>query len=146
MDISFHGVHEICRVRGRRPLHAQVGLACDDVFLLLAGEVNELHGISGNADGEVGILGLLGMLHGITQLLDAKDIHVEVVGSLGEVAVHHANQGVGTLLVIVAEGIGTDGLCVGDAVKSILIGKLGHRVEGSQESILLGSVGGVGTR
>ena len=56
--------------------------ACQHVQLLLAGQVDELDSVAGNADGEVGVFFLLGVLHGVQQLLLAKDVHVQVVCAL----------------------------------------------------------------
>ena len=59
----------------------------DDVQLLFLGQVDELNGVTGNTDGEVGVLLLLGVLHSVDQLLGAKDVDVQVVGALVKVAV-----------------------------------------------------------
>ena len=48
--------------------------AGDDVHLLLAGQVDELDRVAGDADGEVGVLFLFRVLHGVQQLLLAEDV------------------------------------------------------------------------
>ena len=51
------------RVRvSNRELHAGVAGTGDNVQLLLTGQVDELHGIAGNTDGEVRVFFLLRML------------------------------------------------------------------------------------
>ncbi len=86
------------------------------------------------------------MLHGVLELLDAKDVDVEVVRAVIEVAVEDVDQVGGALLVVVAKGRRVDGLRVGDAVEGVLVGELGHGVEGSEKAVLLSAVGGVGAR
>src|SRR5699024_11244751 len=58
---------------------AMAGTA-DDVQLLLAGQVDELDRVAGNTDGEVGVLFLFGVLHGVDQLFLAKDVDVQRSG------------------------------------------------------------------
>ena len=58
--------------------------AANHVELLLAREVDELHGVAGDADGEVGVLGLFWMLHRVDELLGAEHVHVEMVRALGD--------------------------------------------------------------
>ena len=58
---------------------------CDNVELLLLGQVDELDRVAGNTDGEVGVLLLFGVLHGVQQLFHAKDVDVQVVGTLVKV-------------------------------------------------------------
>ena len=87
-------------------------LTCNNILLLLASEVDELHGVTRHADGEVSILGLLGMLHSITQLLDTKHVHIQVVSTTAEVTIHHAHQRVGALVVVLTQGTWADGLSV----------------------------------
>ena len=101
-----------------------MSLTGDDIELLLAREVDELHRIATHADGEVGILGLLRMLHGVLQFVHAKDIDVEVVGTLIEIAIHHVDERVGALTVVVTECLGSNGLRVGDAVEGIVVRQL----------------------
>ena len=86
------------------------------------------------------------MLHGILQLLDAEDVHVQVMCAVVEVAVEHVHEVARALLEIGAQGRRVDRLGVGDAVEGVLVRELCHGVEGSQKAVLLGSVGGVSTR
>src|SRR5699024_8943875 len=101
---------------GRGSQAAMAG-AADDVQLLLAGQVDELDRVAGHTDGEVGVLFLLGVLHGVDQLFLAKDIHVQMVRALAEVAVHDLDQVLDPLALAVAQRVGVDGLGVGDAVQ-----------------------------
>ena len=66
--------------------------AGNHIELLLARQVDELHGISGDADGEVRVLGFFGVLHRVDELLCTEDIDVEMVSALSEVAVHHVDE------------------------------------------------------
>ena len=86
------------------------------------------------------------MLHGVLELLDAKDVHVEVVGTVGEVAVHDIHEVRDTLVEVVAQGARVDRLGVGDAVERVLIRKFGDGVQRGEQAVLLGTVGGVGAR
>ena len=86
------------------------------------------------------------MLHGVLEFLHTEDVHVQVVGTLSEVAVHDVHQRVGTLCVVVAECTRVDGLRVGDTVESVLVRQLSHRVERSEQAVLLCAVARVGTR
>ena len=100
--------------------------ACPHVQLLLAGQVDELDSVAGNADGEVGVLFLLRVLHGVQQLLLAKDIHVQVVCALIEVAIQYLHQILHALVLAVTQCLGVDGLGVGDAVQRPVVGQLCH--------------------
>ena len=73
----------------------------DNLQLMLAAELDEVNGVARYADGELRIL--LGVLHGIHQHLAVEHVHVEVVGTLGEVAVHHGHEVLNTLLGCGAE-------------------------------------------
>ena len=117
----------------------------DDVHLLLAGQVDEFDGVAGDTDGEVCVLLLLGVLHRVDELLLAEDVDVQVVCALVEVAVHDLHQILNALALAVAQSIGVDGLGVGDAVQSPVVGQLGHGVQRGQQAVLLCAVAGVGT-
>ena len=99
-------------------------LTCNNILLLLASQVDELHSVTRYTDGEVSVFRLLGMLHSIEQFVNTKHIHVQVVCTLGEVTVHHANQRVSALLVVLAQGVGADGLSIRDTVEGILVRQL----------------------
>ena len=113
---------------------------CDNVELLLLGQVDELDRVAGDTDGEVGVLLLLGVLHGVQQLFHAKDVDVQVVGTLVKVAVHDLHQVGDALVLAVAQRIGVDGLGVGDAVQCPVIRQLGNGVQGRQQAVGLGAV------
>ena len=57
---------------------------------MLAAQLHEVHGIAGNADGELRIL--FRMFHGIFQHFAVQYVYVQMVGTFGEVAVHHGYQ------------------------------------------------------
>ncbi len=128
-----------------RDLQCLVAGAGDDVQLLLTGQVDELHGVTGDADGEVLVLWLLGMLHGVQQHFLAEDIHIQVMCAPGEIAVKDVDQILGALPVTVAQGTGVDCLGVGNAVQGVLVGQLGNGVQRGDEAGLLRTVAGVGT-
>ena len=88
----------------------------DNVKLLLAREVDELDCIAGHADGEVCILLLLGVLHGVNKLFLAEDVHVQVVSAALKVAIKDANQVRNPLLLGLSEGVGVYRLGVGNTV------------------------------
>lgn len=115
-------------------LHSVVAGSGDYIQLLLPGQVDELHCVARYTDGEVCILFLLRMLHGIDKLLTTEYIHIEVMRTLIEVAIHNPYQIVCLLLFAVAQGFRVDGLGIGDAVQCPLIGQLGNRVERSQQA------------
>lgn len=87
----------------------------------------------------------LGVLHSVDELLLAEDIDVQVVCALVEVAVHDLHQILNALALAVAQSVGVDGLGVGDAVQSPVVGQLGHGVQRGQQAVLLCAVAGVGT-
>ncbi len=55
---------------------------CDNVHLLLFGQINELHSVTGYTDGEVCVLFFLRMLHSVDKLLLAKHVNIEVMRTL----------------------------------------------------------------
>ena len=57
-------------------LHLLVAGTSNNVHLLFAGQVNELDGIAGNTDGEVGIFRFLRVFHRVFQFFDSKDIYI----------------------------------------------------------------------
>lgn len=121
-------------------LHLLMGAARDDIELLLARQVDELHGIAGHADREIRVLRFLRMLHAVDELIDAENIDVEVMRTLAEVAVHDAHERRDAVLLRVAERLGRDGLRVRDAVERVLIRQFRDGVQRSQEAVLLGAV------
>ena len=83
-------------------------LAGNHVELLFASELDEAHGVAGNADREVLVFFLFRMFHGVLELFDTEHVHVQVVAALAEVAVEHLHELVGTFFVVVAECILSD--------------------------------------
>ena len=71
-------------IRGPVCLQTLVRLTCDHVELLLTGEVDKLHGVARDTDGEVLVLLLLRMLHGVLEFLHTEDVHVQVVRTLSK--------------------------------------------------------------
>ena len=115
----------------------------DNIKLLLAREVDELYRIAGHTDRKVGVLGLFGVFHAISELVHAKYINVEVVRPLVKVAVENVPEVVHTLRFAVTQRAGADGLGVGNAVERKLIGQLGNGVERGEQTVFLGAVGRV---
>ena len=79
--------------------------AGDDVVLLLLGEGVELHRVAGDADGQLRVL--LGVSLGVKQGLLGEDVDVEVVATLLDVAVDHADEVVDLLGRSLREGMTT---------------------------------------
>ena len=84
--------------------------ARNDVELLLPCKIDELDRISGNADSEVRVLFLFGMLHSVNELFGAENIDVEMVRALIEIAVHDLNEVGFALLVVMTESCRADRL------------------------------------
>src|SRR5699024_8662279 len=127
-------------------LHGSVACSRDNIQLLLTGQVDEFHRITGYTDGEVCILFFLRMLHSVDQFLCTEYVYVQVMCTLIEVSVQSVNQIVGTLSVIMSQRSRADGLGVGDSVQSLLIRQLRNRVQRCQKAVLLCAVGRVCTR
>lgn len=72
--------------------HLLMGAAGDDVELLLTGQVDEFDGVARDADGEVRVFRLFGVLHAVDELVNAEDVDVQVMGALFEIAIHHAHE------------------------------------------------------
>ena len=68
----------------------------NDLVLLLLGERVEVHGIAGNADGQLRIL--LGVSLSVEQRLTIEDVDVQVVATLLGVSVEHVDQVIGLSL------------------------------------------------
>ena len=115
-------------------------LAGNHVELLFASELDEAHGVAGNADGEVLVFFLVRVFHGVFQLFDTENVHVQVVAALAEVAVEHLHELVRAFFVVVAECIRVDRLRIADAVQSVFVRNLCDRVERSQKTMLFGTV------
>ena len=81
--------------------------AADDVQLLFAGQFDEVDGVAGNADGQLGIL--FGMIHGVQQRFAVEDVHVHVVAFLGGVGVQQGDQVGLAVLLGLAQGLRHDG-------------------------------------
>ena len=119
--------------------------AADDVVLLLLREREELDGVAGHADGEVGVFGLFRMGLCVKQLFHAEHVHVQVVGSLLKVSVHHGHQLLGAFFVAMAQGVRANGLGVADAIQGVFVGEFCHRVQRCQQAVLFGTVARVCT-
>ena len=61
--------------------------SCDNIHLLLSGQVDEFYSVTGYTDGEVCILRFLRMLHCIDQLLGTEYVYIQMVSALIEVTV-----------------------------------------------------------
>ena len=86
------------------------------------------------------------MLHGVNELLFAEYIDIQMARALIEIAVHHGYQVLLLFLLAVSESTRVDGLGIGDTVQRILIGQLRHRIQRSQQAVLLCAIAGVRTR
>lgn len=64
--------------------------ARNDLHLLVARELAEVHGVAAHTDGEVRVL--LRVFHSVHKHLPVEHVDVDVVASLGKVAVQHCNQ------------------------------------------------------
>ena len=118
----------------------------DHVHLLFLGQVDELDRVTGNANGEVCVLGFFGVFHAVDQLLGAEHVDIQVVSALEEVGVHDLDEIFDSFLLGVSEGGRVDRLGIGDTVERLFVGEFGDGVERSEQAVFLGAVGGVGTR
>ena len=102
--------------------HCLVAGSGNYIHLLFLCQVNKLHCIAGYADGKVGVLLLLRMVHSVNELLRSEHVYIQMVRTLVKIAVHHLNQIFNALRLIMAQCIRIDGLGVGDTVQRPLIG------------------------
>ena len=63
---------------------------------MLAAQLHEVHGIAGNADGQLRVL--LGVSLSVEQRLTVEDVDVQVVATLLGVSVEHVDQVIGLSL------------------------------------------------
>lgn len=119
---------------------------CDNVHLLLFGQINELHSVTGYTDGEVCVLFFLRMLHSVDKLLLAKHVNIEVMRTLVKISVHNVYKVLNTLAFFISKCTRVDGLGIGNSVKCPLIRDLCQRVQGSKKSALLCAVAWVSSR
>ena len=119
-------------------LHALVEGAGDNFQLVFARKFHEVHGVAADADGELRIF--LGVHHGVFQHFAVEDVHVEVVCSLGEVAVNHGDEVLHAFFVGGSEALRHDAEGVGDAVLGVAVAEFCHRGERSDCTALVSSV------
>ena len=105
-------------------LHRLVECSCDDLKLMFTAEFHEVDGITGHADRQLRIF--LRMFHGILKHLAVKDIDIQMMRALGEIAVHHCHEILDSLLRGRAERLRNDGERVADTVLGIIVIKLGN--------------------
>ena len=117
--------------------------SCDNIQLLLSGQVDEFYSVTGYTDGEVCVLRFLRMLHSVDELLGTEYVYVQMMSTLIEVAVQNVSQVESTLFVIMAQCARVDGLGIGNTVQSQLIRQFCNRVQGSQKTVFLCSVRGL---
>ena len=96
----------------------------NNLSLLLFGEAAEVYGVSGYADGEVGVE--LGVLVRLEKCFAAEYVYVEVVSVSAEVAVKDIREVLYSLIPCLAERLGDDGEGIGNTVHSIAKGHLGN--------------------
>ena len=118
--------------------------AADDLQLVLAAQLREVHGIARHADRQLRIL--LGVLHGVFQHLAVQHVDVQVVGTLREVAVEHRHEVVDALLGRRAQRFGDDREGVRNTVLRVAVAHLGHRGERCDGAALVAAVHRVGSR
>ena len=110
--------HAVHRCFPRLRLHGLVEGAGDNLLLLRLCQLVEVHRVARDPDGQVGIF--LRVLVGVHERLPVEDVHVDVVGHLGEVAVEDGHQvGVPALPPSLPSACGHDGEGVGDAVPAV---------------------------
>ena len=97
---------------------------CNNIHLLFACKVDELHSVTAHTDCEVCILFLLWMFHTVNQFIYTKDIHIQVMCTTVEVTIHYTHECTDTLLIIVTKSIWANCLCIRDTIKRILVWKL----------------------
>ena len=85
-------------------LHGLVGSPGDNVQLLFFGQVDEFHGVTGYADGEVGVFRFFRMFHAVDEFFHAEHVYVQVVSALVKVTVHNPYQGFLLFGFAVAQG------------------------------------------
>ena len=127
-------------------LHRFVAGTRNHVELLFAGQVNELDSVAGHTNREVRIFRFFRVFHCIDQLFRTENVDIEMVGTAFEITVHHTHQIVDAFFKRMAESVGANGLRVGDAVQSVFIGKLSHRIQRGKQTVLFRAVAGVSTR
>ena len=59
--------------------------SCQDFLLLGSCQFDEIYGVAGDSDGELGVF--FGVVDGFLEEFAVEDVDVEVMGFLGEVAV-----------------------------------------------------------
>ena len=87
-------------------------LTCNNVFLLLAGKVDELNCVTADTDSEVCILFLLWVFHSVDELFNTEYVYVQVVCATAEVSVHYTNESICAFLVVLAQCAWSNGLCI----------------------------------
>ena len=102
---------------------------CDNVKLLLAGEIDEFYRVTRNTDREVCVLFLLGVLHSVYELLLTEYVNVQMVRALIEITVEHEYEIRYLLRLRMSECVRIYRLCIRYTVERILIRKLCNRVE-----------------
>ena len=96
--------------------------------MLFASELDEVHSVTRNADGELRIL--LGMLHCIIEKIAVKYIHVEVLTTVGsEVSIHEVYEVSFAAHFVLTEGSRRDSPSVRDTVVRVLERQLRYRSE-----------------
>ncbi len=90
----------------------------DNLSLLLGRELVEVNRISGYAYGKVGVK--LGVVHCINELLTLKNVYVDVVSVLCEVATEYGNEVAASLVAVLAECRGNYREGVGNTVAAVI--------------------------
>ena len=91
---------------------------------MLTAELDEVYGIARDTDRQLRIV--LRVYHSILEHLTIQDIHIEVVCTLGEVAVHHRDEVLILLALAGAERVRDDAEGVTNTVGSIGVVELSY--------------------
>ena len=99
---------------------------------MLAAQLHEVHGIAGNADGQVRVL--LRMLVGCHQRLAVENVDVQMMRVLREITAHDGDEVIDLLVLGLAECARRDGERVGDTIAAVGVAQLCHRVQGGERA------------
>lgn len=131
-------------VRNEPLAHALVEGARDDLELMLTAELDEVHRIARDSDGELRVV--LWVLHSILEHLSVEHVHIEVMCPLGEVAIHHRDEVLDLLVLVRAQGVWNDAEGIADPVCCVRVVELGHRAKRGDCTVIITAVHGVSSR
>ena len=91
--------------------------AVDDLLLLFPGQLDEIHGIAGNADGKLRVF--FRVIHGVEKRFPFQYVHINVVTCSGKVGVQQGDELDAAFTFLLAQGLRNDGEGLGDAVQGV---------------------------